>query len=123
MAYKVQLPDGSWHNTDDLTGFEVEAISDATGTPWSVLNPFRNISDYRAIVTAFAARDEISDADIIEWFKERSLRSLDEGLKIAGPDDDDRPTEYEDGIPLAEGGTSTTSSATSPDHPSDGPQT
>lgn len=122
MAFKVQIPDGSWHSTEDLTGFELRAIEKATDTPWSVLNPFREIDAYRAIVAAFAIRHGMTDVELTEWFDTRTARDLAAGLKLDDADAD-LPELYEDGIPKAEGGPSTPSSATSPAPLSDGPPT
>lgn len=124
MAYKVEIPDGSWHSTDDLTGKELEAIQAATDTPWSVLNPFRDIAVYRAYVAAFAIRLlDMSDDALKEWFEGRSHRELEAGLKV-DDSDGDLPGAFEDGVPLVEADEpSTTSSASSPNPPSAGPQT
>lgn len=122
VAYKVEIPDGSWHSSDDLTGNELEAIESATATPWSILNPFREIGAYRAIVTAFAIRTGMGDADIVDWFNNRTNRQLEAGLKL--DEGDDMPGSFEDGIPkVVADERSTSSSASSPDHLSDGPPT
>lgn len=123
MAYKVQTPDGAWHSTDDLTGFELEAIQQATNTPWSTLNPYRDIASYRAVVAAFAIRGGMDNADIVDWFNTRTTKQLDEGLAIATDDDLDLPGTFEDGLPKAEDVPSTGTSVDSLEHLSDGPQT
>ncbi len=119
MPYKVETPDGAWHSTDDLTGAELEAIEKVVGTPWSILNPFKEIAAYRAIVAAFAIRDGMTDSELREWFGARTAKQLGDGLDVAT--DDDLPDEFVDGVPLAVADAPLTpTSASSPDHLSDG---
>jgi hypothetical protein len=101
MAVKVEIPDGSWHSTDDLTGKELEAIEKVTGTSWSLLNPLREIATYRAIVAAFTIRFlDMSDAEISDWFDARTAKELGAGI-AAADEGGDLPGSYEDGLPLA----------------------
>lgn len=123
MAFKVQTPDGAWHSTEDLTGAELESIEAVTGISWSLQNPFRNIESYRAIVGAFALRDGMETADLVEWFNAQTARDLAAGLKVVTDDEeDDLPEEFRDGLPKGAGGTSTSTSAGSP-NATDGPRT
>lgn len=123
MNFKVELPDGSWQATDDLTGAELEAIEKATGTPWSLINPLRRLGDYRSIVAAFVMRgDDMTDDELVAWFNARSTTQLAAGLvEVAA--DATLPGTFEDGLPLEEGGRSTSTSASSHDRPSTGPHT
>lgn len=121
--YKVQTPDGSWHITDDLTGAELEGIQTALGLSWSALNPYRDINVYRAMVAAFAIRTGMDNSEIVDWFNSRTAKQLGAGLDIASDDDLDIPGAFQDGVPLAKDEPSTSSSASSPNPPSTGPQT
>ena len=112
-VYEVKLPDGTWRHTDDLTGKELEAIEQSTGTPWSLLNPFRSLSAYRAIVGAFVIREgTMDDNALIEWFNSRKVKDLNEGIRLQ--EEPDTPEEYVDGVPKAAGGTSTSGSPGAP---------
>lgn len=120
-AWEVKLPDESWRHTDDLTGKELEAIEQSTGTPWVLLNPYRSMAQYRAIVSAFIIREGVmGDNELIEWFNGLKVNELRDGVKEAT---ESTPDTYEDGLPKAAGEPSTGSSASSPVRPSVGPQT
>lgn len=122
MGCKVELPDGSWQNTDDLNGLELEAIEKATGTPWILINPLRDLSAYRAIVAAFALRaPDVTNQEVIDWFNGRTALQLNAGIEVVV--EDDLPGSFEDGIPKAGDGPTTGSSVSSPDPLSDGPPT
>lgn len=125
MAFKVQIPDGSWHSTEDLTGAELQSIEEVTGISWSLQNPFRNIESYRAIVGAFALRTGMETADLVEWFNAQTARDLAAGLKVLTDEEveNDFPETYEDGVPLAADAPTTGSSASSGNPPGAGPPT
>lgn len=110
-VYEVKLPDGTWRHTDDLTGKEMEAIEQSTGEPWSILNPFRSLPAYRAIVGAFCYRDGMSDQDLIEWFNALTVKDLTASLRIQN--EPDTPDSYQDGLPKAADEPTTGSSASS----------
>ena len=102
MPYKVTV-EGQSFLTDDLTLDEAIAIEEATGVPWTRINPIDSGDHCKRIMTTFLAR----------------TRSAEEAAKIVGGltlrqvlaqvvwVDEDLPDEYEDGLPKAAAGPAT----------------
>jgi hypothetical protein len=102
MPYRVTV-DGEAFLTDDLTIDEAIAVEKATGTSWVFINPLRSADDCKAIMVAFLSRSKPRpEAEGIVG--SLTIRDV---LKAVERVDDDLPTEYEDGLPKAEAGTST----------------
>jgi len=98
MAW-VFTVDGQKFSTADLTLDEVVAVEQATGVGWYALNPVESAAQARALLVEIYAR----------------TRSRDEAKKIVGAltvrdaarsidweNDDDRPIEFENGIPVVD---------------------
>lgn len=105
MATEVTL-DGKTFRTDDLTLDEVCQIESVTGTTWLSMNPVRSATVCRAVMVAFLSRDR----DATEAAKFVGALTADEAAKALRVADDDLPTEFEGGVPLAAADSATTGS-------------
>lgn len=103
MPFVVTGPGGEKFNTDDLTIGEAEAIEAATDESWLYINPFRSAKHCRAILVAFLSRT-VSPAEAEAAVKGVSVKAALDGVERV---DDDLPEVFEDGLPKAEGDTST----------------
>jgi hypothetical protein len=103
MPFRITV-EGESFMDDDLTLDEAIAIEKALDTSWQFINPLRSGEHCREIMVTFLARTRgVEEARKI-------VGGLTVKQAIAGVEhiaDDDLPTEYEDGIPKAEDGTST----------------
>jgi hypothetical protein len=102
VPYRVTV-DGESFLTDDLTIDEAIAVEKATGTSWVYINPLRSADDCKAIMVAFLSRSR-PKAEAEAAAGALTIRDV---LKAVEQVPDDLPTEYEDGLPKAEAGTST----------------
>ena len=120
MPYEVRIDD-QWYSEDDLTVQEIEAVEATTAIPWSIINPFRSVKEYQALVGAFLLRAGKSDEEAIAWFRGRTKRQIREDLRL-NEDEDDRPGTYVGGLPDPKVDEPTTSSSGEPSD-TDGPPT
>lgn len=107
MPFRFTYGDESWV-TDHLLIDEAIAVEEASGEPWLLMNPFRNLKAAKAILVAFLrrTRDEQQTAAIVAGLDLKQLLDMIDRV------DDDRPASYEGGLPLeakGEPGTSTSS--------------
>lgn len=117
MPFQVSFGDRTWR-TDDLTLDEAIGIEKAVGRSWMQINPFQSAQDCKAIIVAFLTREMDGPAAEAK-VGALSLREVLESVDLVR---DDLPDLYQDGLPKAEGGPSTTGSSGEPDG-SDGPPT
>lgn len=118
MPFELRL-DGHVYNTHSLTLDEAEQLEAECDKTWLELNPVRSSKEFRATIRVFLARDHAT-ADIeriVAGFTVQSAMAAVEWV------DDDLPVVFEDGLPKAEGGLSTTTSSGSPAPPTNGPPT
>ena len=109
MPYQVSLGDQKWR-TDDLTLDEAIGIEKATGEGWLQINPFRSADACKAILVAFLSRT-MDPAAATAKVGAVSIQEALDGVSVVT---DDLPTSYEDGLPKAAGGHSTTGSSGPP---------
>lgn len=115
MPFELTL-DGQTYNTDLLALSDAVEIEKSLGRTWRELNPLGSAEEFQAFALACLRRDHSADvaAKIV------ADMSLGAALAAARWVGDDLPATYEDGIPKAEGESSTTTSSSSPDLPTDG---
>lgn len=107
---------GQVFNTDHLSLDEAAQLEAECGKTWLELNPVRSSQEFRATVQVFLARHH-APADIeriVAGFTVQSAMAAVEWV------DSDLPAVFEDGLPKAEGGFSTTTSSGSPAPPTNG---
>ena len=96
MPYRVTV-DGAEFTTDDLTLDEAITIEQATGTPWTQINPIRSGEHCKLVMVAFLSRTRPVD-EAVKLVGAFTLREvLDSVTWVA----EDLPEEYEDGLPKA----------------------
>jgi hypothetical protein len=117
MPFQVTFGGRSWR-TDDLTLDEAIAIEKVSGRSWMQINPFVSAEDCKAVMVAFLAREMDSSAAEAK-VGALSLREVLDSVDLVK---DDLPEVYQDGLPKAGGGPSTTGSSGEPAG-SDGPLT
>lgn len=117
MPFRVSFAGQDWR-TDDLTLDEAIRIEAATGKSWMLINPFHSATDCKAIIVAFLARGT-DEATAQAKVGSLSLREVLESVDVVK---DDLPDLYQDGLPKAEDGDSTTGLSGEPDG-SGGPPT
>lgn len=115
MAWKVDLGGGRVFSTDDLELDELDAIAAAAGTGWWFLNPLRRVEDAKALLAFYLVREAGMAPDDARAEVGR-LKGGQAGRVFAllPEEESDMPSWFENGIPKAAGGPSTTSSAGSP---------
>ena len=98
MAQKVTV-DGQSRFLDDLTLDETVQCEEEVGESWANANPLRSAKWARAIMTRFLART----TGEAEAAKKIGALSLKETFTcIENVDDDDRPVEHMDGVPVVD---------------------
>jgi hypothetical protein len=108
MPFELIL-DGHTYNTDELSVAEAVELEKALGKTWGQLNPLKSAEEFQAFAAICLRRDHPAE----QAAKIAAELPLGEALSAGRWISDDRPTEYEDGFPKAEGGPSTTTSSTS----------
>lgn len=104
MPYQVSFEGEKW-STDDLTLDEAIAIEKVTGRGWTTINPFRSGEDCKAIMVAFLTRTRGAD-ESARLVGALTLRQVLDSVDVVA---DDLPNLYEDGLPLGEKDTTSTS--------------
>jgi len=115
MGFALTI-DGRVYTTDSLSIDESEQLEKECGKSWLELNPIRTSTEFRATVRVLLTRDH-TPADIERILADFTVKSAMAAVEWV---DDDLPTVFEDGLPKAEGGPSTTTSSGSPAHPGSG---
>jgi hypothetical protein len=109
VPFILTLDDGEF-STDNLTLEEAEAIEKALEITWSEMNPSRSAAQCRVVSAVFLARSH----DETEAAKMAAAITVGQARKMVRWEQDDLPDLYEDGIPKAAGGRSTSTSSGSP---------
>jgi len=104
MPFKLTV-DGDSFIHYDLTLDEAIAVEKETETSWRFIDPLRSASHCKAMLRALLARTRPDD--VVE--KILGDLTLKTALACVEWVEEDLPTVYEDGIPKAEGATSTRS--------------
>lgn len=102
MPYRITV-EGVTFDTDDLTLDEAIAIEQATGVPWTSINPLRSGEHCKLVIAAYLARTRGQEV-AAKTVGAMTLREVLEAVKWV---EDDLPTEYEDGLPKAGDGPAT----------------
>jgi hypothetical protein len=115
MPFELTL-DGHLYNTDELRLSDAVELEKTLGRTWRELNPLGSAEEFVAFATVCLRRDHPDDvaAKIVADL------SLGKALAAARWVGDDTPDTYEDGLPKAEAGSSTTTSSGSPEPPGTG---
>jgi hypothetical protein len=103
--------DGQVFRTDELTLAEAETLEVECGRTWLELNPVRSAKEFRATARLFLARTRTPE----EASTAVAGLTIGEAMKAVKWVADDLPDMFEDGLPKAGGGNSTTTSPSSPD--------
>lgn len=86
---------------DDLTLGELRAVEEKTNIPWTRINPLRSAGEASAVLLVLFKREGLTDeqaqakVDAIPFAK-----VLDEYIRLEDGPADDRPAEYDDGMPV-----------------------
>lgn len=115
MPIQVRFAGQTWR-TDDLTIDEAIKLQEVTGKTWLTISPHQSALDAKAVLAAFLAREmgqEAADQKV-------GALTVSEMLECISQVANDLPDYYEDGLPKAEGESSTGSSSTAPEN-TDGP--
>ena len=115
MPFELTL-DGKVYNTDILSVSEAVELEKMIGRPWTQLNPLGSAEEFQAFATVCLSHDHPAD----QAAKIAADLPLGVALSAARWVPDDLPDGFEDGLPKAEAGPSTTTSSSSPDRPTDG---
>lgn len=118
MPFELIL-DGRTYSTDQMSVAEAVELEKVLDKTWRELNPLSSAEEFQAFAAICLRRDHPSD----QAAKMAAELPLGEALLAARWVDDDRPTEYEDGSPKAEGEPSTTTSSSSRGRRGSGPPT
>lgn len=94
MAWRIQF-DGQVYRESDLTIGQAEAIEKETGLTWRQLNPLRSAACASAIL-AVCHSDRTGVSLEAARAQVRALRIDDFNVE---PDEDDLPSEFEEGFP------------------------
>jgi len=108
--------DGRVYSTNSLTLDESTLLEKECGKNWLELNPIRSSTEFRETVRVFLTRDH-NPGDVERILANFTIQSAMAAVEWV---DDDLPTVFEDGLPKAEGGPSTTTSSGSPAPPTGG---
>jgi ribosomal protein S18 acetylase RimI-like enzyme len=91
---------GETLESDDFLVSDLEAIEKATGIPWSIANPVKNISVAKAFLAVALKRQGRSDRDVATELGVLTLRSLKTTFDYK-PDDIDAEVVDPDPLPTA----------------------
>lgn len=109
MGFEVTL-DGVVYRTDALTIDEATVLEGECGKNWLELNPIRSSSEFRATARVFLSRDH--DPGTVDQLLAKM--TIGDAMAAVKWVEGDIPAVFEDGLPKAEGGASTTTSSSSP---------
>lgn len=88
--------DGEEWTSEDYTLDEMVAVEKRTGIVWGGLRPDREAEHARAMVIAWYSRNMPDEAE------KRAGALTSRQFRVTEMDDDDRPAEYRDGIPVVD---------------------
>lgn len=94
MPYQIKVDGNTWR-TDDLTLDEAIQIEIDADTNWGLINPFKSAKDAKAVLTAFMGRTD-GRAGALNRVGKMTLTQILECIDIV---EDDRPEQFEEGIP------------------------
>lgn len=104
MAYRFEFKyQDATYTYGSLKVREIEALEDLLDTPYVEIRPFTTMKHKLAVMAVFLRRD-YDEAKVLEIIDGLDLEAVQGMWDIV---EDDLPTEYEDGLPLAEAVTST----------------
>lgn len=87
---------------DDFTLAECRLIEEATGVTWYALNPLGSAKEASAVLAAVLRRD-VDHVTAQARVDAMTLREMNKHLVLEPyEDDDDRPAEYVDGVPVVD---------------------
>jgi hypothetical protein len=109
MPFELSL-NGSIFNTDDILLREMVDIEAELDEAWVLINPLRSAAALRLLARTFLLRDH-PEGEVTEMI---DALTVGQARKVVRWVDDDLPTQYEDGIPLAEDAPATTTSSPAP---------
>jgi hypothetical protein len=115
MPFELTLS-GKVYNTHSLSLEESDQLEKECAKTWLELNPVRSSAEFRATARVFLTRDH-DPAGVELLLAAFTIQSAMAAVEWV---DDDLPDVFEDGLPKAEGGPSTTTSSGSPALPTDG---
>lgn len=92
--------DGQTFFVEDLTLAECRRVEQATGQSWRLIDPLRSAAHASALLTCFLARGSSVEAATAKVDAMRMDDALD--LIDLVDDEDDRPIEHTDGIPVVD---------------------
>lgn len=92
--------DGVEMSSDDLLIDDLAEIEKATGTPWSIANPLREMKVGRAFLAAALLRSGKTDDDVAELLGKATMRDLKRAFRYVEDDKDDDAEEASDAAPL-----------------------
>jgi hypothetical protein len=95
----VFVVDGQKTRGDDLTLDEIVEVEKAAGTGWYALNPYNSAVHCRALLVEIYARSH-SREDAQKLVGALTVRQAESMVDFVA--EDDRPIEYEDGIPVVD---------------------
>jgi hypothetical protein len=111
--------DGRAYNTDELRLADAIELEKILGKTWLEINPLGSAEEFQAFALVCLKQDHPAD----QAAKMVAEMPLGAALAAARWVEPDLPAVYEDGLPKAEAGPSTTGSSGSPDPPTAGPPT
>lgn len=100
--------EGEVYRDGDLTLGQCERIEELTGRSWLMIHPVRWAKDALAVLTVCVADRTGKPVDDVRGrFAAMKADDVMDLMKIATDEEDDRPTEYQDGNPPVAGESST----------------
>ena len=94
--------DGSDLTTDDLTLAESRRIEEATGRSWHQLRPLASAAQASAVLVEVKARSVTREA-AQKWADSLTVtQTLEHLVLVDAPREDDRPGEYDAGVPVVD---------------------
>ena len=118
MPFEISL-EGRTYSTDYLSVAEAVELEEMLGRSWRELHPAGSAAEFQAFATMFLRRDHPGE----QAAKIAAEMPLGTALAAVAWKESDLPDVYEDGLPKAVGGSSTTTSSSSPGRPGRGRRT
>ena len=99
MRYVVRT-DGVEFTWDDLTLAEWGRIEKATGVPWYDVHPLHHALHAHPVLVEALARAGVSRLEAQKRVDAMTSSEVLDRIKLEPYEDDDRPSEYQDGVPV-----------------------
>lgn len=114
MDWLVKVDGEVLLNTEDLTFDEQEALEQVTGISWYHLLPLSDAKSARALLALALVKSGMDDEAAKDKVSQMTRREYRDSFEAITPEagNDDRPKEWEDGLPLA--GAQATSGSSGP---------